>query len=119
MDSRSAVVAWCENPFHAVCLEEPKRPFLFDGIVGRCIESHAYAATPLWAVADPIHCSEAHIPRAKTVTDRTLPKSAVLFPYQKLGKENKCNLGAASGVELEITESCVKTMIVIEWDATT
>jgi hypothetical protein len=31
----------------------------------------------LCAVADPIHCSEPHTPRAKIVTDRTLPKFGV------------------------------------------
>jgi hypothetical protein len=31
----------------------------------------------LCAVADPIHCSEPHTPRAKNVTDRTLPKFGV------------------------------------------
>ena len=32
----------------------------------------------LCAVADPIHCSEPHTPRAKIVTDRTLPKLGLL-----------------------------------------
>jgi hypothetical protein len=32
----------------------------------------------LCAVADPIHCSEPHTPRAKIVTDRTLPKFGLL-----------------------------------------
>jgi hypothetical protein len=32
----------------------------------------------LCAAADPIHCSEPHTSRAKTVTDRTLPKFGLL-----------------------------------------
>jgi hypothetical protein len=68
--------------FQALGFGEPKRPFLFDDIVGGYIGSVTYAATPLCAAAGPILCSEAHIPRAKTVTDRTLPESATLFPYQ-------------------------------------
>jgi hypothetical protein len=37
---------------------------------------HNAAATV--RVADPIHCSEPHTPRAKIVTDRTLPKCGLL-----------------------------------------
>jgi hypothetical protein len=55
-----------------------------------------YAATPLWAVADPIHCSVTHIQRAETVTDRTLPRcsplSDVSVSVEQRGKGNKRNL---------------------------
>jgi hypothetical protein len=84
MDSRSAAVASRECPFQALGFGEPKRPFLFDDIVGGYIGSVTYAATSLCAAAGPILCSEAHIPPAKTVTDRTLPKSAC-FPRRSLG----------------------------------
>jgi hypothetical protein len=55
-----------------------------------------YAATPLWAVADPIRCSVTHIQRAETVTDRTLPRcsplSDVSVSVEQRGKGNKRNL---------------------------
>jgi len=45
----------------------------------------------LCAVADPIHCSEPHTPRAKTVTDRTLPKFG-LFSVSECDADFRCVL---------------------------
>jgi hypothetical protein len=52
------------------------------------VRRRPYITQILCAVADPIHCTEAHLRRDKAVTDRTLPK---------LGRRSVQNVQTSSG----------------------